>query len=197
MTALVPLTAEPLAKLAHVAGQVGAIADVMPLETEADEAKAVALLQVIMKVDKEGEDARKGIVGPPGKAVREVNKLFKTQRDELLRVKDILKRRIGEAQQAREDARASAMALMDESVASGDTETAIAALAEAGAVKDVAHRGTSYTVKHDIILVNVHAVPREFMSVDVAKIKTALKANPDLQIDGVQITKRTEAVVRG
>lgn len=171
------------------------VVEVCPLETEEHEAQAVRLLGIVKGMTKTLDAERKALIGPADKEVRSVNKAYKAVKDDFLRVEKLLKGRLGEAQTRREEARAAALAQVAEATADGDTEAAQAALDQARGNQDADHKGISYADDWEIMLVNVHAVPREYMTPDMAQVRAYLKANPDGQIDGFQI-KRIKKVSR-
>lgn len=178
------------------AGEILRVVEVCPLTNPAEEAQAAALLTHLKGLIKSVEAERKGLIGPMDKVVRKVNALYRAPRKELERVEALLKKRLGEAQAAREEARAKALAQVAQSTESGDTEGAQAALDTARDQEHGGHQGISYRDDWEIMLVNAHAVPREFMSVDVAKIRDFLKANPDGQVNGCQIKRVKKVVAR-
>lgn len=187
---------EAVAPFVANAAKIGRVVEVCPLDTQEDEAKAAALLVAIKGMIKSLEAERKALIGPADKEVRAANAAYRAPRKDLERVEALLKKRLGEAQAAREAARAAALSETTRAVAEGDTAAAEAALAHARDQEGPALSGISYRDGWEIVLVNVHAVPREYMFVDVARVRAALKANPDLQIEGLQITRTKKVAAR-
>lgn len=179
------------------AAEIARVVAVCPLDTPEQEATAAKLLVAIKGLLKGIESERKALVAPYDGVVREVNSLYREPRQELERVEGLLKRRLGEAQAAREEARRRALAETTAAVQAGDTEAAEAALAVAREQDAPGHEGISYRDDWEIVCTDRARVPWQYMVPDLGLVREALAQNPDLQIPGLEIRRTKRVVARG
>lgn len=197
-SALVARAEYQIAPTMERATEIARVVEVCPLDSPEEESKAAKLLTLIQTMIKGVEAERKALIAPYDGVVREVNALYRAPRSELERVRDLLKKRLGEAQAAREAAQRAALAATTAAVHGGDTEAATAALARAReAAEGGQHAGISYRDDWEIVCTDRSKIPWQYMVLDTVAVRDALKADPDLQIPGVIIKRVKKVVARG
>jgi hypothetical protein len=183
-------------RMISTADAIGAIVEVHPLQTPEDEAKASQLLRAIKTLHAEGEAARKALKAPHLKAGKDVDETFRAPRKALERVERLIKRRLAEAAEAREEKRLAAMAAVREAVKTGDHEGANAALATVDPVFQP--EGISERWTYEVESVNLREVPETYLALrqDLvrAEVKAANKEGREPKIPGV-VFKRTASIV--
>lgn len=198
MTAALALRPDTVALLARVrasASEVSRILDVQEITTPEDETKARALLAVICTLDREADAARKAEKDPHLRAGQAVDQEFKGPRAELARVEALLRRRIAEAAERRDrEAQAARAALTAAVVASDHVAANAAALAVSEVEKVAPGGGVAETWTYEAIGVTLADVPREYLMVDMVKVKaeiaSALRDGREPAIPGI-VFKRT------
>lgn len=194
-TALAARADAAIAKLSATAEQVGAIVEVHPLHTDADEATATELLGAIATVIGEAEDARKALKAPHLRAGREVDARFKAPRTALERVRDRLKQRLGERAEARLLAERAALDEAKAAAAAGDLDRTNEALAAVPATP-VKTPPTRWT--WEVESVDLRAVPLEYLALDLEKVRELIReAGPDgPALRGVEFKRKAVVIAR-
>jgi len=196
-SALVSRAEYQIAPTMERAKEIARVVEVCPLDSPEEESKAAKLLTVIKGMIKGIETERKALVAPYDGVVREVNAKYRAPRQELERVEALLKRRLGEAQAAREAAQRAALSETTAAVQEGDTEAAQAALARAReAAEGGQHEGISYRDDWEILVGDIRQVPDYYLVVDMAKVKADLRSGAMVQIPGLVITKTKIVIAR-
>ena len=177
MTAL--SLADEIATYQARADQISAVMSIAPLATPAQETQAAAVLQVIAAIPKTKamEARRKAIVAPFKSQASAVDKAFREPRRELERVDKMIRGRLAEAQTTRLAARSEALAQVTAEAQKGDHAAAQAALATAQATEAPAPPGVTYRYRWECKVTDPKAIPREFLCLDVAKIKAHMSGS--------------------
>ncbi len=175
MTAL--SLADEIATYQARADQISAVMSIAPLATPEQETQAAAVLQVIAGIRKAMEARRKAIVAPFKSQASAVDKAFREPRRELERVDKMIRGRLAEAQTTRLAARSEALAQVTAEAQKGDHAAAQAALATAQATEAPAPPGVTYRYRWECKVTDPKAIPREFLCLDVAKIKAHMSGS--------------------
>lgn len=187
-----------LEKEAVEAGDALAAAKTFAIETQEDLEFAAEMLAETKGHWKRLDERRKLLTQPMNAAIKSANDLFRPALNYYSAVEFELKARIAEATQRQEaqnqaaiDAAAAAHALGD-----GDaTQAALAKVINVGNVSGVQTRDVwDFEVTHEA------EVPRKYLSVDVDKIRAAMKEHAlggmVLEIKGVRFFQRTQVASR-
>lgn len=168
---------------------------ILPLESDAEEAQAVAFLREIARLVKESEDERKRLVAPIKAQSNAIDAAFRVPRQELERVEKEFRARLGERESAREQARiaASKAALAAETPREANAALAVAPPPESPV--DIGHRYYwSYEVE------DITRVPAAYLSVSAAAVSTHVKAAEasaaEPSIPGLTFTRQARVVLR-
>lgn len=179
------------------------------IASDADNARAIEMGLQSKKLKDAIEKARKQFVADPGEFVKSVNTLSKSFTERLLGIETGLKRKIGEYQQrkelerrkAEEEARKQAAELQAKLDAEAKAAHVEPVKIEAPAIPKAAGpvrtaEGSSYQVSVWQFEIQAEAdVPREYLLVDQAKIRQAVKDGVR-NIPGVRIFETSETRFR-
>lgn len=181
--------------LERTADKVSMILEVNRLDTAEDARLATELLSAIATVIGDAEDVRKGLKAPHLKAGREVDARFKEPRTRLEKLRDQLKARLAERVKARLLAERAALEEAKEAAAQGDLERTNAALERVPGPEEVSPP-TRWT--WEVGTVDLYGVPPEFLMLNQAKIREAIKASapnaPD--IPGIVFDRKAIVIAR-
>lgn len=158
------------------APQITQVVEVLPLTTPAEIDRATVVLRSIKALHASLEAERKALVGPLKTEAKEIDERYRAPRRELERVERLLKTRIADVHMRAEEERTAALQAASNAAKGGDTAAAHAAVVQAGAGAPETP-GVSVRYEWGCMVENVALVPREYLTVDVAKIKTIAKAH--------------------
>lgn len=175
-----------VAKLASYRSQATELAAFLrsaPCSTAAEEAWFSSQLSSVRGLLKSLEDERTSITKPMLEAKRRVDGLFAPATKPLQECEGIIRGKLADAARARFAAEAEARRLAAEAAAAGDPGAAIVALASAP--EAVVTTGSSARVVRKWRVVDLAAVPREYLTVDTESVEAALTAG--VEIPGVEV----------
>ena len=200
--ALTPSSLAILERVRATAEQIGAIVAVEPFDSPERERTAAQLLRAIATIRTEAETARETEKAPHLRAGRDVDDAFREPRANLDRVANLIKARLAEAATARERERTAAMARVSEAVAAGDHVGANDALATAAdpVFAPVQGPGISERFTWEPVSFELGAMPREFLTVDMGKVRAEIAEANRLgrppAIPGVTFERKATIVAR-
>lgn len=202
--ALRPESTALIERVRQRATEIGHVVGLAPLDSPERERAAADLLRAIQTLVAEAEAARKAEKAPALAMTRAVDAAFRAPVAELERVAGLIRDRLAQAAIARERAQAAALARVAPAVQAGDLAGANAALAlagdpvfqpVAGAVAGVSERFSWEPESFD-----VRAMPLEFLTVDMGKVKAeiadAVRLGREPSIPGVTFRRTATIVAR-
>ena len=179
---------------AHLQG-----AEPFPLESEAQEASARALLSTLATIVKEAEALRERDKRPHLQAGREIDALYKDGREPIKAFADALRVRVEARALARLREREAIVATVADASARGDLVTANAALASAPAER--APDSVSEGFTWEAVEIRLREVPDEYKILDMPKVRAeiaaAVREDRAPAVPGIRFERKARLIVRG
>lgn len=161
--------------------------------TDDDQEVAAEVLRDVKGRHKELEEKRKAITGPLNQALREVNGLFRPVTDALKEGERLLKEKIATYQKEKAERNARRLAEAASAATWEQAEQALTATEESASPEGV-------SVRHvwKPVVVDPRRVPREFLSVDMAKLEAHAKrfSGEPKPVAGVRFEKKAIVTAR-
>jgi len=154
---------------------------VLEITTQEEKEVFTDVLREIKSNLKKLEDAEKSVTGPINESLRIFRSWFAPGKELARKAEALIKRKILEGDQRRRLAAAEAARAVQEALAAGDTKTAIVQHARIQPVEKVDGLTTRKTWQATVI--NADLIPREFLSVDMSKVKAEMKAQLGMHPD--------------
>lgn len=155
------------------------------------------VLREIKGRHKKIEETRKRIVDPLNAAKKEVQNLFGPPLKLLKSLEDRVKDKIAKAVEGAYDRQRVALTQAAQASMEGDTEAAAEAMMEAAQAELAPVDGLSLRHTWDFEVTDVNLIPPEYMVIDSAAIKSAIRATEgEVEIPGIKVVRKTSVASR-
>lgn len=162
-----------LALIESRAPELTSLVTVLPLATPADISTATEVLRQVKTLEKSLEEERKALVEPMKREAAAIDARYREPRRALERIEGLLKSRIAEVHAEADRARTAALTAASEAAKAGDHAGATAAIMEAAAPAPETP-GVTVRYRWAPMIVDQFQVPREYLSVDPAKVTAVI-----------------------
>ena len=182
--------------LAH-AQQVAASVPTLTIQTAEEYQQAAAGLVELKGRWKVVEDKRTSLVKPLNDVVKSINGMFKPVLDSWDRTMDVVKRAMQDYQVREADVQRKALEAAAALAQQGQTGQEFTALVTQGSAMPTKAQGISTRAVWRWRVVDAAAVPREYLSIDPAKVDAVVKAQQDgVKIPGIEVYREEIMAVR-
>ncbi len=162
------------------------------IDTQEDLGFAAELLAEAKGKTKALEEMRDSVVKPMNTALKNLRSWFKPALDALGQYERGLKTKIAEAHAKKHARQQEALKAAAVASMAGDTETAAVAMEEATEQDFEPVKGLSMRHTWDCEVIDLDEVPREYMMMDVTKVKAVIRAHKgDVTIPGIRVIRNT------
>jgi len=167
------------------------------LITQEDLNLAADLLRKVKDKFKELDGQRKSVVEPINSSVKTINGWFKPVLDILRNTEKVLKKKMAQATEEAFERRRVALQEAGEKSLAGDTAGATVLMQRAQGDELDAPKGVSFTHKYSYEILDMSAIPRQYLAVDDVAVMAHVKANKEkTNIPGIKVVVETGVVSR-
>lgn len=179
------------------AQQVAASVPTLTITTAEEYQQAAAGLVELKGRWKVVEDKRTSMVKPLNDVVKSINGMFKPVLDSWDRTMDVVKRAMQDFQVREAEVQRKALEAAAALAQQGQTGEQFTALVAQGSAMPVKAQGISSRAVWRWRVVDAAVVPREYLSIDPAKVDAAVKAQQDgVKIPGIEVYREEIMAVR-